>query len=146
MRILQHTIWIGKPREAVFQYFRDFSKGPEWRQYVVAMKLLGDQPLGAGSRFQVDMEVNGASQSFQMEVLAYEPPALWRHRTHEPDFKGYVEYRFDTEGQGTRVTMTIEARPKTWYGWLGLPIMALSRQKPYSEQLPQLKRAMERDS
>ena len=39
MRIAQHTIWIGKPREAVFTYFRDFSRAAEWRQYVIAMKL-----------------------------------------------------------------------------------------------------------
>jgi hypothetical protein len=39
--------------------------------------------------------------------------------------------------------MTMVARPKTFYGWLALPVIAISRRKPYSAQLPQLKRVME---
>jgi uncharacterized membrane protein len=143
MRVAQHTIWIDRPRQVVFDYFRDFSKASEWRQYVVSMAQVDDSPLGVGSRFRADFEVNGAHQSFDMEVLAFDPPALWRHRTFESDFKGYVEYRFEPEGQGTRVTLTIEAKPATWYGWLGLPVMALQRNKPYRDQLPQLKRSLE---
>jgi uncharacterized membrane protein len=143
MRIAQHTIWIDRHRQAVFDYFKDFSKADEWRQYVISMNVVDDGPLGVGSRLRVNIEVNGARQVFDMEVLALEPPALWRHRTYESDFKGYVEYRFEPEGQGTRVTMTIEARPATWYGWLGMPLMALSRNKPYRDQLPQLKRMLE---
>ena len=144
MRIAQHTIWIDRPRQAVFDYFRDFSKASEWRQYVISMALVDDKPLGVGSRLRVNIEINGAQQWFDMEVLTYEAPGLWRHRTYESDFKGYVEYRFEPEGPGTRVTMTIEAKPKTWYGWLGMPLLAISRRKPYSEQLPQLKRSLER--
>ena len=144
MRIAHHTIWIDRPRQAVFDYFRDFSKASEWRQYVVSMAAADDRPLGVGSRLRVNMEINGARQSFDLEVLTFEPPSLWRHRSYESDFKGFIEYRFEPEGQGTRVTMTIEAKPKTFYGWLGMPLMGLSRNKVYSEQLPQLKRAVER--
>ena len=143
MRMAQHTIWIDRPRQSVFDYFRDFSKASEWRQYVVSMGTIDHRPLGVGSRLRVNIEINGAQQQFDMEVLAYDPPGLWRHRTFESDFQGFIEYRFEPEGQGTRVTMTIEARPKTFYGWLGMPLVALSRKKPYSDQLPQLKRAVE---
>jgi len=108
------------------------------------MTQVDDRPLGVGSRLRTDIEVNGARQAFDMEVLAFDPPTLWRHRTFESDFKGHVEYRFQAEGTGTRVTLTIEARPKTFYGWLGMPLMGLYRNKPYRDQLPQLKRALEK--
>jgi len=143
MRIAQHTIWIARPREAVFDFFTDFSQASRWRQYVVSMKPVDHRPLGVGSRLRVDMEVMGHRQTFDMEILDFERPSLWRHRTFESDFKGHVEYRFEVENSGTRVTMTLVARPKTLYGWLAMPIMALSRNKPYAEQLPGLKRAME---
>jgi len=143
MRIARHTIWIARPREAVFDFFTDFSQASRWRQYVVSMAPIDSRPLGVGSRLRLDMEVMGHRQSFDLEVLAFERPSLWRHRTAESDFKGHVEYRFETEGAGTRVTMTMAARPATLYGWLALPIMALSRNKPYVEQLPRLKGAME---
>jgi len=61
-------------------------------------------------------------------------------------FNGFVEYRFESERAGTRVTMTMDVKPKGLYGWLALPLMLLRREKPYAEQLPHLKRAMEAGS
>lgn len=143
MRIARHTIWIAQPRETVFDFFIDFSQSSRWRQYVVSMAQVDERPLGVGARLHVDMDVMGTRGSYDLEVLAFERPSLWRHRTFESDFKGHVEYRFDPEGTGTRVTMTIVTRPKTMYGWLALPILAISPRKPYSAQLPQLKRVLE---
>jgi uncharacterized protein YndB with AHSA1/START domain len=145
MRMAQHSIWIARPREAVFDFFIDFSQASRWRQYVASMTVVDGMPLHVGSRLRVEMDVMGAHQTFDMEVLALERPSIWRHRTFESDFKGHVEYRFDTEGEGTRVTFTIVARPQTMYGWLALPIMALSRRKPYAMQLPHLKRVLEEE-
>ena len=145
MRIVQHTIWISRPPEHVFDFFADFSKAPCWRQYVKTMERLDDGPLRAGSRVHVTMELVGEPYVFDMEVLECERPSRWRHRSNETDFFGFVEYRFDPEQSGTRVTMTIEAKPANLYGWLGLPLMLLGRRrgKPYADQLAQLKRAVE---
>jgi uncharacterized membrane protein len=145
MRIVTHTIWISRPREDVFDFFVDFSKAPCWRQYVRTMERLDEGPLRAGSRVHVTMELMGEPYVFDLDVLMYERPSRWRHRSNETDYRGFVEYRFEPEQAGTRVTMTIEARPVGLYGWLGLPLILLGRgrNKPYAEQLPQLKRAVE---
>ena len=143
MRIASHDIWIARPPADVFEYFLDFSNAPRWRQYVRTMQRLDHGPLKAGSRLQVTMDLAGEEYVFELEVLACDPPSRWRHRTNETDFFGYVEYRFEPEFAGTRVTMTIEAKPVGLYGWLAAPLMWLRRQKPYAEQLPQLKRAIE---
>lgn len=143
MRVAQHTILISRSPEDVFDFFADFSKASSWRQYVRTMERLDDGPLRAGSRVHVTMDLNAEPYVFDMEVLACERPSRWRHRTNETDFRGYVEYRFEPEQGGTRVTLTIEAKPAGLYGWLGLPLLFLSRNKSYTEQLPQLKRAME---
>jgi len=143
MRLVRHTMWISRPPQDVFDFFVDFSQAPRWRQYVRTMERLDDGPLGAGSRLHVTMDLMGEPYAFDMEVLAYERPFRWRHRTDETDLRGFVEYRFDPEQAGTRVTMTIEAKPAGLYGWLAMPLMLLRREKPYTEQLPQLKRALE---
>ena len=39
--------------------------------------------------------------------------------------------------------MLCDIKPAGLYGWLGLPLMWLSRGKSYREQLPRLKRALE---
>ena len=146
MHLARHTIWIARPRKAVFDFFTDFSQAPRWRQYVVSMAPVGAHAVGVGSRLRTEVDLMGVRQAFEMEVLTFEPPALWRHRTFETDFNGYIEYRFDAEGDGTRVTMTIAVKPAGLYGWLALPMMAISRNKPYLEQLPQLKRVLEEDA
>jgi hypothetical protein len=143
MRIVQHTIWIHRVPEDVFDFFIDLSQGHLWRQYVTAMTLASDPPLRAGSLVQVRLDLLGRPYDFELEVLTFERPRRWRHRTNESDFSGYIEYLFEPDNGGTRVTMTMEAKPAGLYGWLAMPLMWLRREKPYAEQLPQLKRALE---
>jgi uncharacterized membrane protein len=143
MRLAQHTVSIARSPEEVFDFFADFSQASRWRQYVRTMERLDDGPLRAGSRVQVTMDVGGGAYVWEMEVLNCERPSLWRHRSNDPDWRGYVEYLFEPESAGTRVTMTIEAKPTGLYAWLAMPLVLLRRSKSYLEQLPHLKRALE---
>ena len=143
MRLLQHSIWISRPPEDVYDFFVDFSQASRWRQYVRTMERLDEGPLRAGSRVHVTMDIMGEAYTFELDVLACERPSRWRHRTNETDFRGFVEYLFEPERDGTRVTMTMDAKPKGLYGWLAMPLMLLRREKPYAEQLPHLKRTLE---
>jgi len=143
VQLARHTIWIDRPRTDVFDFFADFSQAPRWRQYVESMALVGPGPLGVGSRVRTVISLHGGRHQFDLEVLAFDRPALWRHRTFESDFNGYIEYRFETEGAGTRATMTIAVKPANFHGWIALPVMWLSRNKPYVEQLPRLKSVIE---
>jgi uncharacterized protein YndB with AHSA1/START domain len=143
MRLFKHTIWIARPREAVFDFFTDFSQASRWRSYVRTMELAGPAPVRVGSKVHCVLDLAGAEYTFDLEVLACERPSHWRHRTNETDFRGFIEYRFDAEGDGTRVTMTADAKPVGLYGWLAIPMLWLGRGKSYAEQLPQLKRVME---
>ena len=143
MHIFKHTIWIDRPRQAVFDYFTDFSRASEWRQYVRTMEPAESGPVRAGSRVHVTMDLAGEDYVFDLEVLACEPPGLWRHRTNETDLRGFIEYRFDEERGGTRVTMRCDARPVGLYGWLGAPLVWMRGGTSYREQLPRLKHVME---
>jgi uncharacterized protein YndB with AHSA1/START domain len=143
MRLFQHTIWIARRPEDVFDFFVDFSQASRWRQYVRSMERIDEGPVREGSRLHVTMDAMGEPYTFDLEVLACERPTRWRHRTHETDFNGFVQYLFEPEQDGTRVTMTMEVTPRGLYGWLALPLMLIRRERPYAEQLPHLKRALE---
>jgi uncharacterized protein YndB with AHSA1/START domain len=143
MRLLHYSILIARPREAVFDFFSDFSQSPRWRSYVRSTEVVGGGPPRAGSRIRVQMELMGEPYSYDLIVLQCERPSRWRHRSEESDFDGYVEYTFEPEGNGTRVTMSMVAKPKNLHGWLAMPVMWLSRNKSYRDQLPSLKRALE---
>jgi uncharacterized membrane protein len=143
MRAFRHTIWIARTPEEVFDFFVDFSRAARWRLYVRSIERLDQGPLRVGSRLHVTIDLSGSPYELEMEVLAVQRPTLWRHRTYEGDVSGYVEYRFDKEGAGTRVTMSMEVKPKGLYGWLVAPLLFFGRKARYREQLPQLKREME---
>jgi len=143
MRLVRRTTWISRRPEEVFDFFVDFSQASRWRQYVRTMEPLDDGPLRQGSHIHVTMDIGGGPYTFDLEVLALERPSRWRHRSDEKDFFGYVEYRFEAEEAGTRVTMLVEAEPVGLYGWLGIPLVWLGRNRAYTEQLPRLKRALE---
>lgn len=143
MQLANHSIWIARPPEEVFDFFVDLSQGPRWRQYVREMTLDGPPPVRAGSRVHVVMDISGAPCTVDLEVLACDRPSVWRHRTNEVDFRGLIEYRFVPDTGGTRVTMTMQARPAGLYGWLAVPLMFLRRNQAYAEQLPRLKTALE---
>lgn len=143
MQIARHSIHIDRSPREVFDFFTDFSRAPRWRQYVRSMTPRQPGPPRAGSVVDVVFDVAGVTQAFELTVLDCEPPSLWRHRTSEKEFRGHVEYRFDAEGGGTRVTLTMVARPIGLYGWLAMPLMWLRRSQTYAQQLPQLKAAME---
>jgi uncharacterized protein YndB with AHSA1/START domain len=142
MRLYRHTIWIERSPEDVFDFFVDFSQAPRWRRFVRAMAPVTPGPIRAGSRVHVDMDIAGEPYAFDMDVLAFERPSLWRHRTNETDYLGAIEYRFEPERGGTRVTMTCRAKPVGLYGWLGLPLVILSGGRTYRDQLPKLREVL----
>jgi hypothetical protein len=143
IQLFRHTIWIDCPREKVFDFFLDFSQAARWRSSVRSMEAMDPLPLGPGSRVRVTMDVLGNQYTYILNVLECDRPSLWRHHTDESDFRGHVEYTFEPEITGTRVSMSMRVKPVTFYGWIGLPLMLLRRGKAYREQLPQLKRALE---
>lgn len=145
MRVWRHTTFIARPREAVFDFLLDFPEAPRWRSFVRTMKQIDDGPARAGTRLHVMLDLMGGEYEFEMTLLELQRPSLWRHKTHETDFDGYVEYRLEPEGDGTRVTLTGEATPVTLYGWLAIPLVLLSRGRAYREQLPRLKHILENE-
>jgi uncharacterized protein YndB with AHSA1/START domain len=143
MRLFTRTITIARPREAVFDFFIDFSQAPRWRQSVRTMEPLGPLPVRAGTVIRTTWDVQGRDYTLDLTVQACDRPSRWRHTVDEVDYQTSVEYRFDADPHGTRVTMTCDAKPVGWYGWLSVPLLTMRRGQMYREQLPQLKRALE---
>ena len=143
MQLFKHTIVIARPREAVFDVFTDWSKAPLWRQYVRTMEREDSGPLGVGSRLRFTIDLGGDVIEYHLTVVAYERPSLWRHRTNETDFDGYIEYQFLDEGGTTRVIFSSVVKPRSIVGWLAMPQLWLARNKSYRDQLPKLKELLE---
>jgi uncharacterized protein YndB with AHSA1/START domain len=143
MRLFTRTISIPKPREAVFDFFLDFSQASRWRQHVRTMAPTTPGPIGPGTVIHAKWDLAGGDYGLDLVVAACERPSLWRHTVDETDVLTTVEYRFEPEPGGTRVTMHCDVAPVGWYGWLSVPMMWMHRGRMYRDQLPQLKGALE---
>jgi uncharacterized protein YndB with AHSA1/START domain len=143
MRLFTRTITIDRPREAVFDLFIDFSQASRWRQSVRTMEPIGPGRVQAGTVIRTTFDLPAGGYTLDLTVQACDRPSLWRHWVDETDFLTSVEYRFEPEAQGTRVTMQCDVTPVGWYGWLSVPLLMMRRRHMYREQLPQLKRAVE---
>jgi len=143
MRIFTYSISIARPREAVFDFFLDLEQAARWRKFVRTMQPLTPGAIHAGSRIHTTWDLSDGEYVRDLEVLACDRPILWRHTVDEVDYHTIVEYRFEPEASGTRVTMRCDVKPVGVYGWLGLPLLRMWRDEIYRDQLPQLKRALE---
>ncbi|HUP90585.1 MAG TPA: SRPBCC family protein [Longimicrobiales bacterium] len=143
MKVWQHSEWIKRPPEDVFDFFFDLSNAPRWRSFVRSMEKVGSDQPGPGTRYLTKLDVLGEELECEITLTALERPQLWRHRTAETDVIGQIEYRLIPDRNGTRVVLTGDAKPVTLYGWLSLPLALLSRGRAYREQLPRLKQLLE---
>jgi hypothetical protein len=143
MRLFTRTITIAKPRDAVFDFFVDFSQSSRWRQYVTTMEPVTPGPLRPGTMIRTHFDIAGKITTLDLEVDVCDRPSRWRHTVDEVDLRTSVEYGFEWDPAGTRVTMRMDIAPVTPYGWLSMPLMLLHRGNMYRDQLPQLKRALE---
>lgn len=143
MRLFTRTIWVPQPREAVFAFFLDFDRASRWRQAVRTMQPIEPGPVRAGAVVRVTWDVAGDAYTRDLHVLVCDPPSRWQHMVDEIDFRTFVEYWFEPERGGTRVTFRCDVQPTGPYGWLSLPLLWLGRGRMYRDQLPQLKQALE---
>ena len=86
MRLFTRTVTIAKPREAVFDFFVDFTQASRWRQSVKTMEPVTPGPLRAGTVIRTIFDVAGDDLTLDLEVAACERPSLWRHTVDEHDF------------------------------------------------------------
>ena len=109
MRLFKHTIFIDRPREAVFDFFINFPESHRWRAFVREMRPHG--ALVPGTKIDVILDMLGEERKHELVIVTCERPSLWRHRSTESDYNGVVEYTFEPQGSGTVVTMSMRAKP-----------------------------------
>lgn len=143
MRSFTYTIQIERTPEQVWDYMMDFSQAPRWRNLVRQIDVITKGPLRVGTELLVTFDIMGKVKRAVSEVWAFEPTRRWGVRNTEQNVTGVFEYTLAPESNGTRVTFTCDIQPHS-YMWLVLPLLLKGNRARYTEQLPNLKREMER--
>ncbi|WP_415947420.1 SRPBCC family protein [Streptomyces sp. KLOTTS4A1] len=107
MSAIKESVEIDCRPEEAFSYTCDPSHLTEWQESAVAAHVIGEQPLGVGSKIEVTRRM-GREFTTTLEVTEFDPPRSWHYHGIEgpvrPDIHGTVE---PLDG-GSRCRLTID--------------------------------------
>lgn len=126
MKPITHTVEIGAPPEAVFEYATDPNHFPEWQNDVVDVRT-ADSPNGSGvgSRFSTSRRTAGGVRKMTQEVITDNAPFAWSAHGVDGQVRPNADIRIEPLNGGTRsrVTFTLAFEG---HG-LGIALLPLAR-------------------
>src|ERR1700722_8123877 len=143
MRAFRYVEHIDRPQEEVFAFIVKLSTASRWRNMVRRMEVVGGGPVQEGSKLRMTMDVMGKTLQLESEVWRYEPQHRVGQRTPRSGVTGVFEYILEPDPSGTTVTYTCDVRLHGLM-WLSLPWLLRSERHRFRDQLPALKRAIEK--
>jgi uncharacterized membrane protein len=96
-------VQVRRPREEVAAYMTDPVNDPEWIGGLREARLLGDGPVGEGSRVARVASFMGRKVEYVNEVTALEPGRLLEMRSVKAPFPMHITYTFEERDGGTEV-------------------------------------------
>ena len=128
---------VDHPPEAVWSYFADVARWPEWSPVCAAARLDDD-------RLAMTLRLGGVRLPVRSRIVAREAPHRLAWHTRWPGFGITHEYRFVARGGGTRIVN--EER----FDGLPAPVAAVlrrwyERRAPLQGSLRALRRGLERE-
>ena len=112
----QHAVTINRPVGDVFAFVADGTNAKQWRSGVVDVAHLSGE--GSGAVYRQGVKGPGGRRiAADYEVTAFEPNRRLAFRAIAGPVRPSGEYRFESTGDQTTVTFSLEA---TLSGWKSL--------------------------
>ena len=142
MASFEHTVEIPRPPAEVFPWLLEADKVPRWTGHLERYERLGDGALARGSRLRQVLDVAGRRIDVELEVTRYEPPhgAETRFSTNGVDV--IIGYALAPAGAGTRLTQTIEAKPRSLSARFLVPIVQPRLESKLTDDLERLRKTL----
>src|ERR1700674_5080371 len=109
----QHSVSINRPAADVFAFVADGTNAKQWRPGVLDVSHLAGEGTGAVYRQGVKGP-GGRRIAADYEVTAYEPGRRLAFRAIAGPVRPSGEYRFESAGETTTVTFSLEATVTGW--------------------------------
>lgn len=108
MPTLSTTTTIAQPIERVYAYVIDVANHPAWQAGIKEARVAPPGPVVLGSTYTYTTEVMGQRIQSQLQVSGLEPNRLWAVKTIGVPNAVETIYRFEPDGPGTRLTLSME--------------------------------------
>jgi hypothetical protein len=127
MHVIENSIDIARPAEAVFDYCADMRTEADWNFAVKTIELVSGEPVGRGTRFAGAFSGLGRAT---MEVVEFARPTTWTTASTRAAVPFRVVGTVDRRGpHASRLTMRLELMPTGVLGRLFAvvrPVMAMT--------------------
>jgi carbon monoxide dehydrogenase subunit G len=134
-----HTVELSRPPGEAFPWLLEPDKVPAWTSHLRTYERIGDGALGRGARVRQVLEVSGRTIDVELEITGYDPPngAETRFSTNGIDVVNH--YRLEPAGTGSRLTQTLEAKPRSFSARVLVPVVQPRLEQKLTEDLERLR-------
>jgi carbon monoxide dehydrogenase subunit G len=121
------SAFVNAPRARVFHLFADVENAPGRVKGIKRVELLTSGPVGLGTRFKETRLMFNREATEVMEFTAFDPDRSYTLGCDTCGARYVSTFRFEPEGDGTRVTYEFEYRARSILAWLMKPLGWLMR-------------------
>lgn len=116
---------VSAPLERVFEVFTDIEKAEERIPAITKVEKLSDGPFGNGTRWRETRVIMKKEATEEMWVTGFQPPHGYTVEARSHGMLYETLFRFEAEGDGTKVTWTFVGTPRSLGAKLIAPIFGL---------------------
>ena len=133
---------VNAPLDRVFSIYADFENAANRIDGIERVELLTDAPIGVGTKFRETRMMFGRESTEEMEVTVFEPNQKYTVEALSCGAHFLTEFRFQPEGNGTKVEFEMRTRAVSIFAKLMSPLgifFAGSMKKCFMADIDQLK-------
>ncbi len=119
------TRQVHAPTDVVFDVFADIDHAPDRIDQIVKVERLTDGPIGLGTRWRETRVVFKKHATEELEITGFESGRSYTVGCESCGCEYACTFRFEPEGDGTRVDFEMEYRPVTFFAKLMTPLSVL---------------------
>jgi carbon monoxide dehydrogenase subunit G len=120
---LQEQRSVNRPQAEVFAYTADFSNIENWDPGVTRSRKVGDEPVGPGTKFDLDVRFGASTIPMVYEISVYEPDERVVLIGKGDKLDAVDEIRFRTEGDQTIIDYSADLTFHNWIKYV-VPVLA----------------------
>ena len=139
MASFRHTVTVPRTPDEVFPWLFEEDKVPQWTGSLDGYAVLGDGPLGTGTRIRQTLEVSGHKVDVEMELTRYEPPREAESRFTMSGLDVVTTYTLSPNGGGTDLTQTLDGRASGFKARMLVPVVQPRLEAKLTQDLERLR-------
>ena len=110
MTKIHRDLMVDAKPERCFEFIADPSLAPLFISSLYSITPIEVEPRGAGNRWGFEYDMFGVPVRGESTCIEYDPPSkyVWRSDPGTSTIDTTFSYRFQPEGEGTRISMDVE--------------------------------------